>query len=116
MSCWILHRNTLNRVFRVFLGHLRHIEVHRVLPVSFNLLIRFRPRVYAISSGNNIIAVYLATLALARLTTELVITFVKPPVVVDFPPIPVDAFNLCTVTVDLQLMLIPNSIGTAFGT
>ena len=73
-------------------------------------------RIYAITSRNKILAVYLTALVLARLSTELVITFVKPPVVVDFPLTPVGTFNLCTVTIDLRFMLIPNSIGTAFGT
>ena len=83
--------------------------------MSFDPLIRSHPRIYAVASRNKMVVVYFAALMLARLSTELVIIFIKPPVVVDIHLIPADAFNLCMVTIDLQLMLIPNSIGTAFG-
>ena len=62
------------------------------------------------------VVVYFAALVLARLSTELMTTFIKPPVIVDIPPILADTFNLCVVTIDLKIMLIPNSIGTVFGT
>lgn len=73
-------------------------------------------RVYAITSKNRIIAVYLGTLVLAKLITNFITGFLKPPSVVPIPPIPLDFFNMCTMNVDLHLMVIPNSIGTVFGT
>ena len=71
---------------------------------------------YAITSQNKILAVYFGTLVLTRLTVPLASSFAKSPVFVDLPPVPLDAFNICAVTVDLKLMLIPSSVGAAFGT
>ena len=70
---------------------------------------------YAVTCRNKILAVCFGTLVLARLTMELVTTLVESPTVVDAPPIPTDVFNFCTIIIDLRLMLIPNSIGIAFG-
>ena len=60
--------------------------------------------------------VYFGALVLARLASALATPFVKPPIVPDIPPIPLDIFNFCGVLTDLDPMLIPSSIGTAFGT
>ena len=46
----------------------------------------------------------------------LVPAFLKPLTFVEFLPVPVDAFNMCTAVMDLKLMLIPSSLGTVFGT
>ena len=66
---------------------------------------------------NKLLAVYFGVLALARLVGTLVTWLIKPPVYIDFPKIPVDAFNLCgTSTIaDRHLKAILNSIGTAYG-
>ena len=58
---------------------------------------------------------YFGTVALARLVTSLVGSLLEPPVYIDFPRIPIDAFNLCGVIADFHIKLIPNSIGTAYG-
>lgn len=60
--------------------------------------------------------VYLGALMLTRAAAPFVTALIKPPKITTLPPIPIDPFNLCEVNIDLQLMLIPNSIGTAFGT
>lgn len=54
-------------------------------------------------------------LTLARLTMALVSSLSKPPVIIDLPQLPIDAFNLCGTVVDLKLMLVPSSVGTVFG-
>jgi len=64
---------------------------------------------------NKILVAYLGTLALARLAVSLVTAFIKPPTIVDLPPLPVDAFDLCGIVVHLRFKMVPNSIGTAFG-
>lgn len=64
---------------------------------------------------NKILTAYLVTLALARLAVSLATSFVKPAMIVDLPPLPVDAFDLCGVVIHLQFKMVPNSIGTAFG-
>ena len=83
-----------------------------------NLLMRFQfyPRIYAISFKNRILVVYFGTLALARLAATFAANFAKPPVYAPLPALPIDAFGLCGVHVDLSLTFIPYSIGTAFGT
>ena len=45
----------------------------------------------------------------------LTTAFLKPPMFVEFPAVPVDAFNMCGIAVDLQFMSVPSSLGTAFG-
>ena len=45
----------------------------------------------------------------------LVVSFVKSPAAVDLPMVPIDAFDLCTHAVNLRFMLVPNSVGAAFG-
>jgi len=71
-------------------------------------------RVYAITFRNKRLAVYFGTLILARFTIGLVAAFIKPPTILEFPLVPVDAFNQCATIVNLHLMLIPSSLGTAF--
>ena len=61
------------------------------------------------------LAVYFGTLVLARLAMSLVSSFLKPPAVAELPSIPIDAFKLCVINADLQLMVAPNSIGTLLG-
>jgi len=73
-------------------------------------------RIYAISSKNKILLAYLGALVLARTAMALASPFVDPPAVVSLPQVPVDAFNLCGVVTDLRFLLVPNSIGTVFGT
>ena len=80
-----------------------------------NQPIRPSPRVYAITFKNKILAVYCGTLTLARLSMALATAFFKPPTFIDLPALPIDAFNMCLSVVDLRLMLIPSSLGTAFG-
>lgn len=53
---------------------------------------------------------------LAKVLATVASTIIHPPTVIVLPPIPLDAFNVCAVAVDLRPMLIPCSIGTAFGT
>ena len=77
---------------------------------------RPRPRVYAITFRNKILGAYFGTLALARLVTTIVSAFLEPPTFVELLPVPIDAFNMCATAVDLRLMLVPRSLGTAFGT
>ena len=86
------------------------------LPSLLNQLMRLRPRICALTSKNKILMVYFGALVLARLASALATPFVKPPIVPDIPPIPLDIFNFCGVLTDLDPMLIPSSIGTAFGT
>ena len=69
---------------------------------------------YAITSKNKILAVYFGTLVLARLIISLVTSLVKHPTAIMYG-IPVDAFNLCEIIINLQFMSIPSIIGTAFG-
>ena len=83
--------------------------------LSLNRLIRLCLRVYAITFGNKILAVYFGTLALARLAVSLASSFVRPVAFVDLPPIPIDAFNFCAVVPQLQFRFVPNAVGTAFG-
>jgi len=45
----------------------------------------------------------------------LATSFIKPPIIANFTPIPVDATKMCVIIVDLQFKLAPNSIATAFG-
>ena len=74
------------------------------------------PRLYAITFRNKILAVYFGTLTLARLAMALAKAFIKPPTFVELPLVPVDAFNVCGPVVDdLRFMLVPSSLGTAFG-
>jgi len=91
---------------------LRCAEFHSALP---GWLMRRRPRIYAITSGKTIFAVYFGTLALARLTVALATSFTTAPTIANFPPLPVDATHLCVIVIDLQFKLAPNSIATAFG-
>jgi len=77
---------------------------------------RPRPRLYAITFNNKVLAAYFGTLTLARLTTTLVTAFLKTPTFIELLPVPIDAFNMCATNVDIRLMLIPSSLGTAFGT
>jgi len=65
--------------------------------------------------GNKLVAVYFGALALARLAVTLASLFLRPVTLMDLPPIPVDAFNLCPVVVDLQFKVVPNSLATTFG-
>ena len=58
---------------------------------------------------------YFGTLVLTRFTVPLVVSFVKSPAAVDLPMVPIDAFDLCTHAVNLRFMLVPNSVGAAFG-
>ena len=59
--------------------------------------------------------VYFGILMLARLAMSLTTAVFKPPMFVDLLPVPVDAFNMCLPVVDLRLMVIPSSLGSAFG-
>ena len=61
------------------------------------------------------LAAYFGALALARVAVSLATSFIKPPTIVDLPPFPVDAFDLCGIVVHLQFKMVPNSIGSAFG-
>ena len=45
----------------------------------------------------------------------LVASFEKPPMVMDLPSIPIEAFYACGIVPDLHLMMVPSSIGTVFG-
>jgi len=76
---------------------------------------QFRPRIYAITSKNKLLTVYFGALALARMAVPFVSAIVEPPTITNLPPIPIDFFNLCAVKINLQLMVIPNSIGSVFG-
>ena len=78
--------------------------------------LRFRLRVYAISFKNKVFVVYFGILALARSVTTFASVIATPPAITPFPPLPIDASNLCGIGVDIHLMLVPYSIGTAFGT
>ena len=80
-----------------------------------NQQVRFRLRIYAITFKNKILAAYFGALAVTRLTVTLVASFVQPPTVVDLPPLPIDAFNLCGIVANLQFRMVPASIATAFG-
>ena len=71
---------------------------------------------YAITFKNKIIGVYFGTLTLARLATSLASTFIGPPTFVDLSQLPIGTFGMCGIIVDLQFMIVPSSIGTAFGT
>ena len=84
---------------------------------SLDQLIRPHLRIHALTSRNKLFTVYFGTLALARLVASLVTWLINPPVYMDLPQIPVDAFNLCgtTTIVNPHLRSIPNSIGTAYG-
>ena len=64
---------------------------------------------------NKILAAYLGTLAFARLVVSLATSFTKPPTIVNLPPLPVDAFNLCGIVTHLQFKIVPNAMATAFG-
>ena len=46
---------------------------------------------------------------------SLVMAFIKLPVVMNFPPIPIDAFKLCGYVMDFRFKLIPGYLGTASG-
>lgn len=114
---WILSPGDLNHVFLAFFGHFHHIKVRRVhLLISITRPIRLSPRVYAISSKNKLLAVYLGTLASAKFIVTLASSFIRPPVIVMFPPLPVDAAKLCGYVMDFKFKLVPHSIGTTFGT
>ena len=53
---------------------------------------------------------------MARVVMSIVKAFAKPPTFVELPPVPIDAFNVCGPVVDdLRFMLVPSSLGTAFG-
>ena len=54
-------------------------------------------------------------MALARLAVSLASNLIKPPVVIDTPPIPIDAFKSCEFVVNFQFRKVPHSMGTAFG-
>jgi hypothetical protein len=78
---------------------------------------RLCARIYAISFRSKILLVYFGILALARFSLSLAASFSKPPVAISLPRIPeIDAFNMCAIVVDLSFKLVPNSVGTAFGT
>ena len=83
--------------------------------MSSDRLTPYRHRIYAITSGKKIFVIYFGILALARLTVSLAASFVKAPVIANFPPIPVDATHMCVTVINLQFRLVPNSIATAFG-
>ena len=83
--------------------------------MSLKRPIRHFIRIYAITFGNNILAVYFGTLALARLAMSLATSFIKTPAVVALPPVPLDVFDLCGVVAHLRFKLVPNSLATAFG-
>ena len=85
------------------------------MSVSVDRLIWFRPRIYAITSRNKILAVYFGTLALARSIISLAPALVQRPVFVDLQSLPINASNVCGITMNLKFMLAPNSIGTVFG-
>ena len=76
---------------------------------------RLHLRVYAITFKNKVIGIYLGALALARLATSLASPFVGPPKFVDLSQLPIGNFSMCGIIVDLQFMIVPSSIGTAFG-
>jgi hypothetical protein len=60
---------------------------------------------------------YFGILALARFSLSLAASFSKPPVVVSLPRnLEIDAFSMCAIVIDLRFKLVPNSVGTAFGT
>ena len=61
------------------------------------------------------IGVYFGILALARLATSLASPFVGPPRFVDLSQLPISTFSLCGIIADLRFMIVPSSIGTAFG-
>ena len=88
-----------------------------VLP-SLNLLTGrcdILPRIYALTFRNKILVVYFGTLAVARLVAAFTASVVRPFTFVDLSQIPADAFNLCGIVVEFPFMIIPSSIGTAFG-
>ena len=41
--------------------------------------------------------------------------FVEPTFAASLPVVPIDAFNMCAINLNLKLMLAPISIGTTFG-
>ena len=86
------------------------------LPVTLDQLIRFCPRVCAITSKSKIITAYFGTLVLARLIISLASSFSRLPTAIDLYSFPVDAFNLCVIVVSLRFMSIPNTVGVVFGT
>jgi len=49
------------------------------------------------------------------MAVPFVSAIVDPPTMTSLPPIPIDFFNLCAVKINLQLMVIPNAIGSVFG-
>jgi len=71
-------------------------------------------RVYAVTFRNKVLVVYFGTLALARFMIALIVVLIKHPTIVGSLPVPIDAFNQCATVMDLRLMLIPSSLGTAF--
>jgi len=91
-----------------------YVQVLLIMFFLFSSDIFITLRIYAITSGKKIFAIYFGTLALTRLTVALATSFLKSPVIANFPPLPIDATHLCVVVIDLQFKLVPNSIATAF--
>lgn len=116
MSYCVLPRSDHDRVFHVLFGCFHHIEVRSIYPCPRNWAHTVCLRVYAITFRNRPLAVYFGTLVLSKIALGLTSSFRKPPTIIALPPIPIDAFNLCAITVDLHLILFHNSIGTVFGT
>jgi len=86
------------------------------LPASFHQLARFCLRIYAITPKNKTTLAYFGSMVLARFGVWLASTFSTPPVIVNYAPSPVDALNQCAILSQPKHRLVPNSIGTAFGT
>ena len=64
---------------------------------------------------NKFIGLYFGTLAAVRFAVALASPFVKPATLLDLPPVPIDAFNLCPIVAQFEFKYLPNAIGTVFG-
>ena len=82
---------------------------------ALDRLMRSRLRIYGITIGSKVAAVYFGSLALARPVLALTSAIARPVTFVDLPPIPVDAFNMCPVQIHPIFRIVPFALPTLFG-
>ena len=58
---------------------------------------------------------YFGAMAMARLALSLAACFLRPVELLDLPPIPIDAFNLCPIVARYELRYATGVVGTVFG-
>ena len=85
-----------------------------IIILSLRRLIRSRPRIYALTSRNKILAVYFGSLSLTRLVVSLV-SYLQPVTFLLLPPIPLDIFKMCTFITHPRFKLVPVAIASVFG-